>query len=429
MDFDKKTLLFIFCFFPRTNNNEKGLVIGMKVLVINAGSSSLKYQLIDMEKEHVIAKGNCERIGIEGGLITHKTDSGVKLEINCDFPSHTEAFEKLVEVLTSGEGKVIESVSEIAAVGHRVLHGSEVYKESTLITDKVIEDIDSFWELGPLHNPPQAATMRACRKALGENVPMVAVFDTSFHQTMPDKAYMYGIPYEYYEKYSIRKYGFHGTSHRYVSGHYLEITGRKGQPSKVVVCHLGNGSSISAVKDGKCVDTSMGFTPLDGLIMGTRSGAVDPSVVTFMMNKEGFTPDSINSLLNKKSGFLGISGLSSDARDLVSAAKEGNKRAKLACDMFRYQIKRYIGAYAAAMGGLDAVLFTGGIGENSDEARAEICEGLEFLGIELDETENKNRTGKDHKISKGKTEVWVIPTDEEMTIARDTVELVSKIGK
>lgn len=401
----------------------------MKILVINAGSSSLKYQLIDMDNEHVIAKGNCERIGIEGSLITHKTDDGRKVQLQSNFPTHTEAFEKLLEVLTTGEGKVIDSISEISAVGHRVLHGSEVYKESTLITEKVISDIESFWELGPLHNPPQAATMRACRKALGENVPMVAVFDTSFHQTMPEKAFMYGIPYEYYEKYSLRKYGFHGTSHRYVSGHYLKITGRKAEGTKVVVCHLGNGSSITAVKDGKCVDTTMGFTPLDGLIMGTRSGAVDPSVVTFMMNKEGFTPDEISSLLNKKSGFLGISGLSSDARDLVNASKEGNKRAKLACDMFRYQIKKYIGSYAAAMGGLDAVLFTGGIGENSDEARTEVCEGLEFLGIELDEAENKNKTGKDHLISKGKTEVWVIPTDEEMTIARDTKELVEKAGK
>ena len=401
----------------------------MKILVINAGSSSLKYQLIDMDNEHVIAKGNCERIGIEGSLITHKTDDGRKVQLESSFPTHTEAFEKLLEVLTTGEGKVIDSIAEISAVGHRVLHGSEVYKESTLITDKVIDDIDSFRELGPLHNPPQAATMRACRKALGESVPMVAVFDTSFHQTMPEKAFMYGIPYEYYEKYSLRKYGFHGTSHRYVSGHYLKITGKDPEGTKVVVCHLGNGSSITAVKDGKCVDTTMGFTPLDGLIMGTRSGAVDPSVVTFMMNKEGFTPDEISSLLNKKSGFLGISGLSSDARDLVNASKEGNKRAKLACDMFRYQIKKYIGSYAAAMGGLDAVLFTGGIGENSDEARAEVCEGLEFLGIELDDAENKNKTGKDHLISKGKTEVWVIPTDEEMTIARDTKELVEKAGK
>lgn len=401
----------------------------MKILVINAGSSSLKYQLIDMDNEHVIAKGNCERIGIEGSLITHKTDDGRKVQLQSNFPTHTEAFEKLLEVLTTGEGKVIDNISEISAVGHRVLHGSEVYKESTLITEKVISDIESFWELGPLHNPPQAATMRACRKALGEDVPMVAVFDTSFHQTMPEKAFMYGIPYEYYEKYSLRKYGFHGTSHRYVSSHYLKITGRKAEGSKVVVCHLGNGSSITAVKDGKCVDTTMGFTPLDGLIMGTRSGSVDPSVVTFMMNKEGFTPDEICSLLNKKSGFLGISGLSSDARDLVNASKEGNKRAKLACDMFRYQIKKYIGSYAAAMGGLDAVLFTGGIGENSDEARTEVCEGLEFLGIELDENENKNKTGKDHLISKGKTEVWVIPTDEELTIARDTKELVEKAGK
>lgn len=401
----------------------------MKVLVINAGSSSLKYQLIDMDNEHVIAKGNCERIGIEGSLITHKTDAGVKLELHCDFPTHTEAFAKLIEVLTTGEGKVIDDISEIAAVGHRVLHGSEVYKESTLITDKVIDDIDAFWELGPLHNPPQAATMRACRKALGADVPMVAVFDTSFHQTMPAKAYMYGLPYEYYEKYSIRKYGFHGTSHRYVSGHYIKLAGLEGKDSKVIVCHLGNGSSISAVKNGKCVDTSMGFTPLDGMIMGTRSGAVDPSAVTYLMNKEHLTPDEISTIMNKKSGFLGISGLSSDSRDLVSASHEGNKRARLACEMFCYQIKKIIGSYAAAMGGVDAILFTGGIGENSGETRAEICEGLEFLGVELDEEKNATRPGKDFKISKGKTEVWIIPTDEEMTIARDTVELVSKVSK
>lgn len=399
----------------------------MKVLVINAGSSSLKYQLIDMDKKQVLAKGNCERIGA-GGMITHKTDSGVKLQYEVEFPSHREAFMEVVKVLTSGEGKVLDDVKEISAVGHRVLHGSEKYKVSTLITDQVIDDIEAFSELGPLHNPPQAAAMRACRSVFGADTPMVAVFDTSFHQTMPEKAFMYGIPYEYYEKYHIRKYGFHGTSHRYVSGHYLEITGKKPEGTKLVVCHLGNGSSITAVKDGKCIDTTMGFTPLDGLLMGTRSGAVDPSVVTYLMNKEHFTPDEMSNLLNKKSGFLGVSGLSSDARDLVNASKEGHKRAKLACDMVRYQIKKYIGSYAAAMGGVDAVLFTGGIGENSDELRAECTEGLEFMGIQLDQDENRIRTGTDHKISAAgsKVEVWVIPTDEEMAIAMDTVAIVGK---
>lgn len=401
----------------------------MKILVINAGSSSLKYQLIDMDHEHVIAKGNCERIGV-GGLITHRTDSGNTVQYEVDFPTHKEAFMEVVKVLTSGEGKVIDDVKEISAVGHRVLHGSEIYKVSTLVDEKVISTIEDLSELGPLHNPPQAAAMRACRSVFGEEVPMVAVFDTSFHQTMPEKAYMYGIPYEYYEKYHIRKYGFHGTSHRYVSGHYLELIGKDKNPegTKVVVCHLGNGSSITAVKDGKCFDTTMGFTPLDGLVMGTRSGAIDPSVLTYLENKENLTPDEMSNMLNKKSGFLGVSGLSSDARDLVNASKEGNHRARLACEMFRYQIKKYIGSYAAAMGGLDAVLFTGGIGENSAEMRTEVCEGLEFLGIELDEAENNNRTGKDHKISKEGTraEVWVIPTDEELAIAKDTKEIVEK---
>lgn len=398
----------------------------MKILVINAGSSSLKYQLINMEDEYVIAKGNCERIGV-GGLITHKTGDGRVVAYEVEFPTHKEAFLEVVKALTSGDGKVIDDMKEIAAVGHRVLHGSEKYKVSTLITDQVIDDIEAFSELGPLHNPPQAAAMRACRAVFGPDVPMVAVFDTSFHQTMPDKAYMYGIPYEYYEKYHIRKYGFHGTSHRYVSSHFLEMRGWEPKGTKVVVCHLGNGSSITAVKDGKCYDTSMGFTPLDGIIMGTRSGSVDPSVLTYIMNKEGQTPDEMSDLLNKKSGFLGISGLSSDARDLVNASHEGHKRAKLACDMVRYEIKKYIGSYAAAMGGLDAVLFTGGIGENSGELRAEVCEELGFLGIEIEPKENDHNTGSDHMISKkgGKVEVWVIPTNEELAIAKDTVEIVS----
>lgn len=397
----------------------------MKVLVINAGSSSLKYQLIDMDNEGVLAKGNCERIGVDG-LITHKTLDGRKLQYNTAFPTHKEAFMEVVNVLTSGEGKVIDNVSEISAVGHRVLHGSEKYKVSTLITDQVISDIESFRDLGPLHNPPQAAAMRACRSVFGNETPMVAVFDTSFHQTMPEKAYMYGIPYEYYEKYHIRKYGFHGTSHRFVSQHYLEMRGLNPEGTKIVVCHLGNGSSITAVKDGKCVDTTMGFTPLDGIIMGTRSGAVDPSVVTFLMNKEGLTPDQMSDILNKKSGFLGISGLSSDARDLVSAANDGNARAKLTCDIVRYQIKKVIGSYAAAMGGIDALLFTGGIGENSCEARAEACSDLDFMGIHLNEEENNHNTGSDHKISADgySCEVWVIPTNEELAIAKDTVALI-----
>lgn len=399
----------------------------MKILVINAGSSSLKYQLIDMSDESVIAKGNCERIGV-GGIITHSAH-GKKNQYETEFPSHKEAFLEVVKVLTSGEGKVINNVSEINAVGHRVLHGGEIYKVSTVVTEEVIKVVEDLSELGPLHNPPQAAAMRACRSVFGENVPMVAVFDTSFHQTMPEKAYMYGIPYEYYEKYHIRKYGFHGTSHRYVSSHFIEKhCGGKAEGTKIIVCHLGNGSSVAAVKDGKCVDTSMGFTPLDGLLMGTRSGAIDPSVLIYLAEKENVTPKEMSDLLNKKSGFLGVSGVSSDARDIVNASHEGDYRSKLACDLVRYQIKKYIGAYAAALGGLDAVLFTGGIGENSGELRAEVCEGLEFMGIELDPTENNNNTGEDHMLTKKgcKAQVWVIPTNEELAIAQDTLELISK---
>lgn len=397
----------------------------MKVLVINAGSSSLKYQLINMEDESVLAKGNCERIGMDG-LITHKTADGRTVTRNTPFPTHKEAFMEVVDVLTQGEGKVIDSVKEISAVGHRVLHGSEVYKTSTLVTDKVIEDIFSFSELGPLHNPPQATAMKACQEVFGKETPMVAIFDTSFHQTMPPKAFMFGLPYEYYEKYSIRRYGFHGTSHRFVSARYGQLKG-KIQGTRIITCHLGNGSSIAAIKDGKVVDTSMGFTPLDGFIMGTRSGGIDPSVVTYVMNKEGLTPDQMSDIMNKKSGFLGLSGVSSDCRDLWAAAKEGNKRAALTLEIVSYQIKKFIGSYAAAMGGVDAVIFTGGIGENDGAMRALICEDMEFLGFKLDEARNKVREEAKISTDDSKVEVWVIPTNEELLIARDTMEIVEKI--
>ncbi len=397
----------------------------MKILVINAGSSSLKYQLIDMEGEKVLAKGNCERIGI-GGHIGHKTSAGVSVEKDMDFPSHKEAFLAVVDVLTTGEGKVIDDVKEISAVGHRVLHGSEKYKTSTRITDEVIDDIMAFRELGPLHNPPQAIAMRACQDVFGKETPMVAVFDTSFHQTMPPKAYMFGVPYEYYEKYSIRRYGFHGTSHRYVTGEYFKVTGREKEGSRLIVCHLGNGSSITAVKDGKVMDTSMGLTPLDGFIMGTRCGGIDPSVVTYIANKEHLTPDQMSDLMNKKSGFLGISGVTSDCRDLHKAAQEGNERAQLALDMFVYQIKKFIGGYAAAMGGVDAIAFTGGIGENDDILRERICTGMEYLGLEICKERNKEASRHDAKFStdSSKVEAWVLPTNEEIMIARDTKELV-----
>lgn len=398
----------------------------MKVLVINAGSSSLKYQLIEMETEEVVAKGLCERIGL-GGHISHKTKSGWTIGYDVDFPTHKEAFIELVKLLTTGEHKVVGNIGEIKAIGHRVLHGSEKYKSSTLITDEVIEDIGvRFRDLGPLHNPPQAVAMKACQEVFGKGVPMVAVFDTSFHQTMPPKAYMFGIPYEYYEKYSIRRYGFHGTSHHFITKRYFEITGKKPEGTRLVICHLGNGSSLSAVKDGKVVDTSMGLTPLDGFIMGTRCGGIDPSVVTYVMEKEGFTPERMSNLMNKESGFLGVSGVSNDCRDLQAAADAGNARAQLALDMFTYQIKKFAGGYAAAMGGVDAILFTGGIGENSPSIRAEICSGMEFLGLYLGEELNKNASRKECRFSTAdsKVEAWVIPTNEEIMIARDTIEKV-----
>ena len=398
----------------------------MKILVVNAGSSSLKYQLLDMTDESVIAKGNADRIGI-GGHISHKTGDGRSFEADCDFPTHTEAFEKLVEVLTTGDAKVIDSMSEIGAVGHRIVQGAEVFKETCLATDEVIDKIDALAELAPVHNHPHALALRACKKVIPEGTPQVVVFDTAFHSTMPKKAYLYGLPYEDYEKYHVRKYGFHGTSHRFVSAELARLMGRDIKDLKIVSCHLGNGSSITAVDGGKSVDTSMGFTPLDGLTMGTRSGAVDPSAVEFIAKKHGFDPDQMTNYLNKQSGFLGISGVSSDNRDVSAAAAEGNERAAIVNEMFSYEIKKYIGSYAAAMGGVDAVLFTGGIGENDAPTRANSCAGLEFMGIKIDPERNKVR-GEAKKISTddSKVEVWVVPTNEELLIARDTLALVTK---
>ena len=400
----------------------------MKVLVINAGSSSLKYQLIDMELGTAIAKGNCERIRIDG-TITHQVTGGFQIKAKpVSFPTHKEAFMEVVSMLTSGAGKVIDSVDEIAAVGHRVLHGSEIYKTSTLITDEVIDTIMNLKELGPLHNPPQAVAMRACREVFGEKTPMVAVFDTSFHQTMPPKSYIFPIPYEYYEKYSIRRYGFHGTSHRYISKRYFEITGKNPEGTKIVTCHLGNGSSITAVKDGKCFDTSMGLTPLDGFIMGTRCGGIDPSVATYIANKESLTPNEISDIFNKKSGLLGVSGVSSDCRDVRAAAAAGNERAQLAVDILIHQIKRFVGGYAAEMGGVDTIIFTGGIGENDGYVRAGVIRGLEYMGVEFDEGRNATAGGKEAVIStdNSRVDVMVIPTNEEIMIALDTVEKISE---
>lgn len=399
----------------------------MKILVINAGSSSLKYQLIDMQSEAVIAKGNCERIGI-GGFITHKISNGPTIEEEASFPTHTEAFKKLVELLTTGENKVVDDLSEISAIGHRVVQGGKYFSSSVLVTNEVLATIEKISDLAPLHNPAHVLAIKACQEVFGKDTPEVVVFDTAFHQTMPPKAYMYALPYEYYEKYQIRKYGFHGTSHRFVTGRLGELTGWDMSTKKIVTCHLGNGSSISAVKNGKCIDTSMGFTPLDGLQMGTRSGAIDPSVVLYLMKNEGLTPDEMNNLLNKESGFLGVSGLTSDSRDLVHAASQGDDRCQIAIDIFRYQIKKYIGSYAAAMGGLDAVVFTGGIGENSFDLRREVCENMEFLGIHVNQTLNQDLNHGEGKISTddSKVQVWIVPTNEELLIARDTKNIISK---
>jgi len=395
----------------------------MKILVINAGSSSLKYQLIDMVDESVIAKGLCERIGIEGSLLTHKYGKDGKFELAVAMPDHTAAMAVVLDALQDKEHGVIASIDEIGAVGHRVLHGGMEFTASCVIDDKCIAAIKKCIPLGPLHNPANLMGIQACQ-AVMPKTPMVAVFDTAFHQTMPAKAYTYAIPSEYYEKYQIRRYGFHGTSHRFVSGRAAELLG-KGK--KVIVCHLGNGSSLSAVVDGKCVDTSMGLTPLEGVLMGTRSGDLDPAVVECIANNEGMTVTEVLTMLNKKSGFLAVSGVSSDMRDVWAAANGGNEKAKLALDIWAYRISKYIGAYTAAMGGVDAIIFTAGIGENDYVARAMVCEPLAFMGIEIDPAKNTGKRDEGVISSDAsKVTVMVIPTNEELAIARDTLELCGK---
>ena len=396
----------------------------MKILVINAGSSSLKYQLIDMENESLLAKGLCERIGIDGRL-THKPQNGKPVyEADVPFPTHKEAIEAVLEKLTSKEYGVVETMAEIGAVGHRVLHGGIEFTESCVVDDACEAAIKKCFPLGPLHNPANLMGIKACQAAM-PGVPQVAVFDTSFGMSMTPEAYIYAIPYEYYENDSIRRYGFHGTSHRFVSARACEIIGKKG--TRVINCHLGNGSSVSASIDGKCVDTSMGLTPLEGLPMGTRSGNLDPAILQFIMNKYGFTADEMLNILNKKSGVLGISGVGSDFRDLEKAAKEGNERAQLALDKFAYEVRKYIGSYAAAMGGVDIITFTAGVGENGPDMRESICEGLGFLGVHVDHEKNQVR-GKETDISAvdSTVKVYVIPTNEELMIARDTLALVTK---
>ena len=396
----------------------------MKILVINAGSSSLKYQLIDMENESLLAKGLCERIGIDGRL-THKPQNGKPVyEADVPFPTHKEAIEAVLEKLTSKEYGVVETMAEIGAVGHRVLHGGIEFTESCVVDDACEAAIKKCFPLGPLHNPANLMGIKACQAAM-PGVPQVAVFDTSFGMSMTPEAYIYAIPYESYENDSIRRYGFHGTSHRFVSARACEIMGKKG--TRVINCHLGNGSSVSGSIDGKCVDTSMGLTPLEGLPMGTRSGNLDPAILQFIMNKYGYTADEMLNVLNKKSGVLGISGVGSDFRDLEKAAKEGNERAQLALDKFAYEVRKYIGSYAAAMGGVDIITFTAGLGENGPDMRESICRGLEFLGVRVDHEKNQVR-GKETDISAADStvKVYVIPTNEELMIARDTLALVTK---
>lgn len=395
----------------------------MNILVINCGSSSLKYQLINSETEAVLAKGLCERIGIDG-VLTYQPEGGEKEKTEIPMPTHTEAINSVIAALTNEKTGVIKSLSEVGAVGHRVVHGGEKFTASCLINEESIKAIEECNDLAPLHNPANLIGIRACQELM-PGVPMVAVFDTAFHQTMPETAYIYGLPYEYYEKYKVRRYGFHGTSHSYVSKRTAEIVGKPYDQMKIIVCHLGNGASISAVNCGKSVDTSMGLTPLEGLIMGTRSGDMDPAIMEFVAKKEGLSLEEMTNVLNKKSGMLGISGVSSDGRDLDAAAAAGNKRAQLALDAFNYRVIKYIGAYAAAMNGVDAIAFTAGIGENNIQMREEVCANLGFMGVKLDKEKNNIR-GEERIISTedSKVQVLLVPTNEELAIARETLALV-----
>ncbi|SJZ35249.1 acetate/propionate family kinase [Garciella nitratireducens] len=398
----------------------------MNILVINCGSSSLKYQLINMDKEQVIAKGLAERIGIKGSVLTHKPAGKEKVVIEKPMKDHKVALSILLDVLVDEEYGVIKSMNEISAIGHRVVHGGEKFASSVLITDEVMEALNDCIALAPLHNPPNIMGIQACKEILPD-VPMVGVFDTAFHQTMPKEAYIYPLPYEYYEKYKIRKYGFHGTSHKYVSERAASMLNQPIENLRIITCHLGNGASVAAIKNGKSIDTSMGFTPLEGLAMGTRSGNIDPAIVTYLMQKEGLTIEEINDVLNKKSGVLGISGVSSDFRDIEQAANKGNERAQLALKVFNYRVRTTIGAYVAAMGGIDVIVFTAGLGENSASNRKQICKELEFLGITIDDNKNNIR-GEETVISTddSKVKVLVIPTNEELMIARDTKEIVEQ---
>ena len=397
----------------------------MNVLVINCGSPSLKFQLINAETENVLAKGLCERIGIDGRL-TYQPAGGEKEKSDLAMPTHTEAIQFVIDALTNEKTGVVKSLDEIGAVGHRLVHGGEKFASSVVITDEVKKAVEECNDLAPLHNPANLIGVAACEKLM-PGTPMVAVFDTAFHQTMPEKAYMYGLPYEYYEKYKVRRYGFHGTSHSFVSKRAAEVMGKSYDEVKTIVCHLGNGSSVSAVLNGKCVDTSMGLTPLEGLVMGTRSGDIDPAIMEFIAKKENLDIEGVMEVLNKKSGVFGISGgLSSDFRDLTDAMNAGDKKAKIAMDVFSYRVAKYIGSYAAAMNGVDDIVFTAGIGENDDYVREEVCKYLGYLGVDFDSEVNAGLRGKEAELTKegSKVKVFVIPTNEELAIARETLALV-----
>jgi acetate kinase len=399
----------------------------MKVLVVNCGSSSLKYQVLEMDNSTLLAKGLVERIGLDGSVMKHEKIGMDKYIVEAPMKNHKDAIGYVLEALTDKEHGVISSMDEISAVGHRVVHAGEKYAGSVLITEDVMNALEECIDLAPLHNPPNILGIRACQELM-PNTPMVGVFDTAFHQTMKPETFLYAIPYEYYEKYKIRKYGFHGTSHKYVSMRAAALLDKDIKDFKIVTCHLGNGASCAAVKHGVCIDTSMGFTPLDGLIMGTRSGGVDPAVITFISEKEGITADEVINILNKKSGVAGISGVSSDFRDLAETEAQGNERAALALKMFAWRVKYYIGAYMAEMNGADAIVFTAGIGENDIDMRKQICSDLDGLGIELDEEKNNVR-GEERIVSKdsSKVKILVIPTNEELMIAQDTAEIVSNL--
>jgi len=399
----------------------------MKALVINCGSSSLKYQLFDMTDERVLAKGLVERIGLPGSVLIHRPGDR-KVEIEDKIENHSKAISLVLNALTDKEHGVVESLDEINCIGHRVVHGGEAFSGSVLITEAVMKALQDNVDLAPLHNPPNIMGIEACMELM-PNTPQVGVFDTAFHQTMPAEAYIYALPYEYYEKYKVRRYGFHGTSHRFVTQRAIDMLGKPAEETKIITCHLGNGASLAAVKGGKSIDTSMGLTPLEGVAMGTRSGDIDPAIIEFLMKKEKINIETMNNILNKKSGVLGISGVSSDFRDIEEAAEKGNERAKLALDRFAYVVKKYIGSYVAALDGVDAIVFTAGLGENSASMREKICSGLTYLGIEIDPEKNSLR-GQEIEITKpgSKTKVFVIPTNEELMIARDTVEITEKLN-